>query len=141
MATKADFTQGEWDAMEQGVTGAGFLVAISDRGFFDNFKEAKALARHLGEARAKSDSELIRKLAESRDRPFGLTAPPEEVERATVAALGAAVAALQAKAPAELPAYRQLVLGVAESVAEAAKGVAPGELNALETIRAALGPE
>ena len=49
MATKADFTQEEWEAMQKGITGAGMLVAISDRGFFDSFKEASALAKHLGE--------------------------------------------------------------------------------------------
>ena len=139
MATKADFTQDEWDAMEHGLAGAGFLVAMSDRGFFDNFKEASALAKHLGEAHARSESELVREIAEGHDRPFGATASPAEAQQATVAALHAAVAALEAKAPDDLPAYRQLVLDVAESVAEAAKGVSSSESAALDVIRSALG--
>ena len=78
-------------------------------------------------------------LATGHDRPFGMTSSPEEVEQSTVAALGQAVAALEAKSPEDLPAYRQLVLDVAESVAAAAKGVSPQENEALDRIRAALG--
>jgi hypothetical protein len=139
MATRADFTEQEWDAMEKGITGAGMLVAISDRGFFDTFKEANALAKHLSEAHAGSDSALIRELAGTHGSPFGMTASEAEVERGTVDSLHAAVAALEAKSPDDLPAYRQLVTDVAESVAEAAKGVVPAESDALETIRSALG--
>ena len=49
------------------------------------------------------------------------------------------MAALDAKAPDDVDAYRKLVLDVSESVAEAAKGVAPNESKALDTIRRALG--
>jgi hypothetical protein len=30
MATKADFTEDEWHALQKGVTGAGMLVSVSD---------------------------------------------------------------------------------------------------------------
>ncbi|HVM58349.1 MAG TPA: hypothetical protein VMT74_12850 [Gaiellaceae bacterium] len=139
MATKADFTQEEWDAMQEGITGAGMLVAISDPGFFDTFKEANALAKHLAEAHSKSDSALVRELAKSHERPFGATASPTEAEQATVSALEAAVVALESKSPDDLPAYRQVVLDVAQSVAEAAKGVSDKESTAIDTIRAAVG--
>lgn len=139
MATRADFTDAEWKALQEGLTGAGMFVALADRGFFDSFKEANTLAHHLKEAHEHSDSVLLRDLATGHDRPFGMTASPEEVEQSTVAALGQAVAALEAKSPEDLPAYRQLVLDVAESVAAAAKGVSPQENEALDRIRAALG--
>jgi hypothetical protein len=138
VATKADFTQEEWEAMQKGITGAGMLVAISDRGFFDTFKEANALAKHLSEAHAKSDNTLVRELAEVHGSPFGLTASSAEVEKGTVDSLQAAVAALEAKSPDDLPAYKQLVIDVAESVAKAAKGVAPTESDALSAVRSAL---
>src|SRR4029450_6044519 len=57
MAAKTDFTEQEWDALEKGVTGPGFWMAISDRGFFDTFKEAGALAKHLREAHEDSSAE------------------------------------------------------------------------------------
>jgi len=139
MATKADFTQDEWDAMEHGLAGAGFLVAMSDRGFFDNFKEASALAKHLSAAHEKSESPLVREIASGHGRPFGATASPEEAKEATVAALTTAVAALEAKSPDDVPAYKAAVLDVAQSVAEAAKGVSANESDAIETITAALG--
>jgi hypothetical protein len=139
MTTRADFSDEEWKAMQEGITGAGMFVALVDRGFFDSFKEANALAHHLREAHDHSDSVLIRDLAAGHDRPFGATDSPEEIEQKTVATLGQAVAVLEAKSPEDLPAYRQLVLEVAESVAEAAKGVSPQENQALDRIRAAVG--
>ena len=139
MATKADFTDEEWKAMQEGITGAGMYVATIDRGFFDSFKEASALAHHLREAQQHSDSVLIRDLATGHDKPFGMTASPQEIEQSTVATLQQAVTVLQAKSPEDLPAYKQLVTEVAQSVAEAAKGVSDQENQALDHIRAALG--
>ena len=141
MATRADFTDEEWKTMQTGVTGAGLYVALVDRGFFDSFKEANTLAHHLRDAHEHNDSVLIRDLATGHDRPFGMTASPQEVENGTVTALEQSVATLKAKAPDELPAYRQLVLDVAQSVAAAAKDVSPQENAALERIRAAVGAD
>jgi hypothetical protein len=139
MATKADFTDEEWKAMQKGVTGAGMLVSTSDRDFTDTFGEAGALAKFLGAQREKSDSELVRDLAHTRGTGFGLTASPKEVESETLEALHTAIATLSAKAPDEVDAYRQFVLGTANAVAEAKSGVAPAEAAAIETIREALG--
>ena len=138
MATKADFTDEEWKAMQEGITGAGMYVATIDRGFFDSFKEASALAHHLRDAQQHSDSVLIRDLAAGHDKPFGMTASPQEIEQGTVATLEQAVAILEAKSPEDLPAYKQLVLELARSVAEAAKGVSPLENQAVDRIRGAL---
>ena len=74
MATRADFTDDEWKAMQEGITGAGMFVAIVDQGFFDSFKEANALAHHLREAHDHNDSMLVRALATGHERPFGMTA-------------------------------------------------------------------
>ena len=138
MTTKADFTEQEWDTLQKAVTGAGLLVSVSDRGFFDTFKEAGALAKHLAEARESHDNDFIRELSQMKGSGFGLTDSPKEVEQETLAALGSAVATVREKAPNELEEYRSFVLDVAESVAEAAKGVGTGEAGALEKIRTAL---
>jgi hypothetical protein len=139
MATKTDFTEQEWEALQKGVTGAGMFVSISQPGFTDTFSEANALAKHLAAAHEKSDSALIRDIATAHGKPFGITDSPGEIEQKTTETLNAAVAALQAKAPEEIDNYRQLVLDVAQSVAEAAKGVSDKESDAVEKIRAALG--
>ena len=138
MATKADFTEQEWEAMHKGVMGAGLLMSVSDRSFFDSFKEAGALARHLGEARQSNSNELISELAETRGMGFGLTSSPDEVESETLKALRTAMQALEGKAPADADPYRAFVLEVAESVASAAGGGETTESVTLEKIRSAL---
>ena len=138
MAGRSDFTEQEWEAMQKGATGAGLLVSVSDRGFFDTFKEAGALAKHLAGARQNSTSEVVRELAETRGMGFGLGASPAEVESETLEALRSSVATLEAKAPDDVEAYRRFVLDVAESVAGAAEGGGTEESGALEKIRSAL---
>ena len=138
MATKADFTEEEWKTMQKGVTGAGLLVSVGDRDFSDSFGEAGALAKYLAEERDQNGSELIREVAHVHGSGFGFTASQQEVETETVAALRSAVATLGAKAPDDAAAYKQLVLGVAETVAEAKGGVKPGETAAIAKIEEAL---
>ena len=138
MAGKVDFTEEEWETLKKGVTGAGLLVSVSDKGFFDTIKEAGALAKHLSEAREGHASQVVRELGQVRGSGFGLTDSATEVEQETIEALGSAMSILQAKAPDEVDEYGSFVIDVAESVADAAKGVGPGETAAIEKIRAAL---
>lgn len=138
MAGKSDFTDQEWEQLHKGVTGAGLLVSLSDRSFFDTFKEAGALAKHMANAR-QSSSPLVKELAASGGTGFGLGSTPDKVESETLEALRAAGTTLQQKAPDELDAYKQFVLEVAESVSKAAGGGDEAEAAALEKIRAALG--
>jgi hypothetical protein len=141
MAGKADFTEEEWETMRKGVAGSALLVSLADRGFFDTFKEAGALAGHLKEAREKSSSQLVREVAEMRGTGFGLTDSPQEVETATLDALRSSVATLKSKAPDEVAAYSELVLAVAGSVAKAGgDNVEAAESGALEKIKGALQP-
>jgi hypothetical protein len=139
MASKSDFTEQEWEQLHKGASGAGLLVSLSDRSFFDSFKEAGALAKHLVEARKTSDSELVRDLAETRGTGFGVRSSPDEVERETLADLESAIATLESKAPEDVAAYRTFVLDVAESVGKAAGGGEDAERAAVEKIRSALG--
>jgi hypothetical protein len=138
MASEADFTDEEWEQLRRGVTGAGLYVSLADRSFFDTFKEAGALAKHLREARGGSESELIRELAEGRGTGFGVTASPDEVERGTLDSLRSAIATLEQKAPDQADAYRSFVMEVARSVADAAGGGETGESEAISRIEAAL---
>jgi hypothetical protein len=138
VAGKSDFTEQEWDALQKGVVGAGLLVSLSDRSFFDSFKEAGALGKHVAQAKQSSSSELVRELADVRGTGFGLTSSPQEVEQETLTALQSAKAALQAKAPDDLPEYRELVLDVAQSVGAAAGGGDTAESGAIEKVRSAL---
>ena len=138
MAKKADFTEQEWEAMQKGVVGGGLLVSLSDRSFFDTFKEAGALGKHLAEAKTKSSSELVRELADTHSTGFGLSSSPDKVENETLAALETAKTTLQSKAPDELDAYEQFVVDVAESVSKAAGGGDTAEAAAIDKIKAVL---
>ena len=139
MATKDDFTPEEWTALEHGIMGAGTLVSLSDPKLFDTFKEASAVAKHLRAAHEQSDSALVRELATAHGNPFGVTASLPEVREKTVEALHDAVAALEAKSPDDVAAYKAVVLDVAESVAAAAHGVSEAESETIDLIKQALG--
>jgi hypothetical protein len=138
MAKKDDFTEQEFDALQKGVTGAGLLVAVSDRGFFDTFKESAALAKHVAKGKQESSSELVREIADVHGSGFSVRSKPEELETETLAALQTAKTTLETKAPDELDAYRQFVLEVAQSVADAAGGGEAAESGAVEKVRSAL---
>jgi hypothetical protein len=139
MAKKSDFTEQEWEALQKGVVGSGLLVSLSDRSFFDSFKEAGALGKHVGQAKQNSSSELVRELADVRGTGFGLTSSPDKVEQETLAALQTAKTTLESKAPDELEPYRQFVVDVAQSVADAAGGGETAESGAVEKVRSAVG--
>lgn len=138
MAKKADFTEQEWESLQKGVVGAGLLVSVSDRSFFDTFKEAGALSKHVAQAKQNSSSDLVRELADLHGTGFGLTASPDKVENETLEALRTAKATLAAKAPDELESYRQFVVEVAQSVADAAGGGDAAESGAIEKVRSAV---
>src|SRR3989454_11754020 len=139
MARKADFTEQEWESLQKGVIGAGLLVSLSDRSFFDTFKEAGALGKHVAQAKRSSSSDLVRELADLHGTGFGLTSSPDKVENETLEALRAAKTTLESKAPDELESYRQFVVEVAQSVAEAAGGGDAAESGAIEKVRSAVG--
>jgi hypothetical protein len=139
MAKKSDFTEPEWEALQKGVVGAGLLVSLSDRSFFDTFKEAGALGKHVAAAKQSNSSELVRELADVHGTGFGLTSSPDKVERETIEALHTAKTTLESKAPDELEPYRQFVVEVAQSVASAAGGGETAETGAIEKVRSAVG--
>ena len=139
MGKKSDFTEQEWEALQKGLVGAGLLVSLSDRSFFDSFKEAGALGKHVATAKQRNQSELIRELAQVRGTGFGVASSPDKVEQETLSALQTAKTVLETKAPEDLQPYRDLVLEVAQSVAEAAGGGEAVETGAIEKVRSAIG--
>ena len=129
----------EVETLRKGALGAALLVSVSDRGFFDSFKEAGTLARHVTAARGNSQSEVVRQVAAGRGVGFGVTTPPHEIEAETLEALQSSVRLLQTKAPDEIEAYRSFVLDLARSVAAAAPGGEEVEASTISKIETALG--
>jgi len=132
------FTENEIESLRKGATGAGLLVAVSDRGFFDSFKEASTLAKHVAAAHKNSESALIQKITEGHGTGFGVTSSPDEIETGTLDALRSSVQLLQTKAPDEVDAYRSFVLDLARSVAAAAPGGDEAEAGTIAKIETAL---
>lgn len=139
MATKADFTEDEWKALQKGATGAGMLASLSDRDLTDSFGEASALAKYLAGQQQSNASTLMREVAGIRGTGFGLFDSAQEVETETLAALQVSIAALTAKAPDEISAYHELVVGAANHVADAKGGVTDKESAAIAKLGAAFG--
>jgi hypothetical protein len=131
-------TDSEIETLHKGAMGAGLLVSVSDRSFFDTFKEAGALAKHVAAARGNSESAVVKQIAAGRSMGFGVTSSPEEIESGTLDALRSAVTVLEAKAPTEVDAYRSFVLDLARSVAAAAPGGDDAEAGAIAKIESAL---
>ena len=129
----------EIETLRKGAMGAGLLVSVSDRGFFDTFKEAGALAKHVAAARGNSESEVVKQVASGRSMGFGVTSSPDEIESGTLDALRSAVSVLQAKAPEQVDDYRSFVLDLARSVAAAAPGGDDAEAGTIAKIETALG--
>jgi hypothetical protein len=138
MATKADFSEAEWSALQKGLTGSAMLVSLADRDFTDTFGEVGAMTKFLQGQQLAGPSELIRELAKTHGTGFGVTTGPDRMRAETMASLETGLAALAAKAPDEVEGYRQLVLGVSQAVADAKSGVAAAESSMLEEIRKAL---
>jgi hypothetical protein len=140
MATKADFTEDEWKALQQGVTGSAMLVSLADRDFTDTFGEVGALAKYLQGQQVAASTDLLRSIASTHSTGFGLFTSPANLQAETMTALQTAVATLGAKAPDELEGYRGLVLGASQAVA-AAKGGGENdvETQVLAAVRQALG--
>src|SRR4051812_28312763 len=118
MATKADFTEEEFETLQRGVTGAGMLVSLADRDFTDSFGEAKALAKFLV-AHRDSDSTLIRDIAAVHSSKFKMSVSPAELETGMQSAVRDSLALLAQKSPDDVEPYRQMVLGAAQVAAEA----------------------
>ena len=133
-------SESEIETLRKGATGAGMLVAVSDRSFLDSFKEAGAMAKYLGAAASGSQSEVVRQIAKGRGTGFGVTASREELESGTLEALRSAKEhPLETKSPQELDAYRSFVLELVRSVSAAAGGGDEAEAAAITKVDEALG--
>jgi hypothetical protein len=143
MAAKSDFSPEEWKQVVEGPAVAGMIVLTSAGG--GTFRETFALARAYADARKQHGaSQLLDELAAEKpgfDRHRYPTT--QELHDQGLQQLGETAQLLRTKAPDDLTAYTEFVLGVAAKVAAAHKEhgqeVSPPEQAALDEIRARLG--
>ena len=141
MATRADFTDDEWRVLEMAVSDTMAWLTMSDPGFWEMFKEAKGAAKFISSVKVASESLLVRQLADElkMKRDKALSANPTDMASEVVARVGDAAAIVANKAPDDLPAFKEFIVGVAKATAEAAEGVGPSEAAAIAKLEAALG--
>jgi hypothetical protein len=140
MTGKSDFTEEEWKTVLEAPPSAGLLVIASDRG--GSIRETFSMAKAYTEARKDhGDSELLDEIVNAKpEADHTRYHSPEELKEGTRKHLTDAVELLQAKAtPEELDEYKKFIVGLANRVAEAHKGVTDVERSAIGEIEAALG--
>jgi hypothetical protein len=134
MATKADFTPDEWKTLIQSPLVVGLAVSAADpSGLFGMLKESMASASALLKAKADPGADaLVKAVAGDFETSEGRTAAqegikatfsaakPAEIKAKAIDELKSVSAVLAAKAPADASAYKAWLVGVANSVAEAA---------------------
>jgi len=141
VATKADFTEEEWQVLQWAAMNTIAYLSMSDKGFWDTFKEASGAAKYIADAKANSASLLVRDLAgdvrTKRDKEA--TSNPAVMGDEVAERVAEASALVAEKAPDEFGAFREFILGIAKATAQAAEGVSEPEAGAMEKIEAALG--
>lgn len=141
MATRADFTEEQWDTLVFAIEDTMMLVSVANGPkFFESIAEIGATARFMAEQRKTSRSTLVRDLTEGiglrRDRE--LIGDPAHVESAVLSRVAQAFAIVSDTAPDEATAYKEFLLEIAQTAAEARPGVDDEEANAIEKIKSAL---
>ena len=133
MSLMADYSDNERDTVRSAAFGAMLLVSKADPGFFAMFKESMAGSKVL----AKASPELREMLTGGMPSPP--TGKPEEIDKKVLTSLEQAVAILQQKGTDEVEGFKGLIVEACNKVAEASKGVAPAETEAIGKVKSALG--
>jgi hypothetical protein len=150
MAGRADFTAEEWADLASALISAAELVSFVDGGRSGMAREMAGVRRRLRDASTGHPSQLVRELASEPGRSLiDARMSPGEAEEPVLRVLRAAAAALSAKAPDELEAYRRFVVHLGEAAATATRSggvfgvggqrVSYAEAATLDRIRQALG--
>ncbi len=130
----AAYSDEERDTVRSAAFGAVALVSKSDPGFFAMFKESMAGSKAFTTA-----SPELQELLKSGGMPNLPKGSSDEIDKSILSSVERAVAILQAKGPDEVEGFRAVVVDACNKVAEASKGVAPAETEAIGKVKSALG--
>ncbi len=130
----ADYNDDERDTVRSAAFGAMALVSKADPGFFAMFKESMAGSKAFANA-----SPELQELLKSGGMPNLPKGNPEEIDKSILTSLQQAVAILQQKGSDEVEGFKAVIVDACNKVAEASKGVAPAETEAIGKVKSALG--
>ena len=139
MTSKAEFTSEEWKLVLEGPPSAGMIVITAQRGGM--LRETVSMAKTYAEARQHhGQSELLDEIVAAKPAmDHTRYRSLEELKEHCVAHLRNAVALLEGKAtPQELDEYKQFILNLADTVANAHREGHGGEESVSEAERAAI---
>ncbi len=157
MSTKRDYTDSEWKAIASAPAAAGLLITLSDAsGPIGVVKEGMAVTRAVTDASGTDLPEVVSALVEEVRsgalRPELPSLPLTDAAQAKAVlmeAIKAAVAAVDAKSPTEVVAFKTWLVATATKVAQASKEggflgfggtqVSAAEQAALNELAGALG--
>lgn len=134
MSLMTDYSDQERDTVRSAAFGAMALVSKADPGFFAMFKESIAGSKAFANA-----SPELQELLKSGGMPSMPKGNPEEIDTAILTSVKQAVALLQQKGPDEVEGFKAVIVDACTKVAEASKGVAPAETEAIGKVKSALG--
>ncbi len=133
MTTKEDFTTEEWTQLESAPVYAGMAIITGDPAVTSIFKESAALAKAMVQNPLPPDAQdlvgdivadlqLKAQNKEKFEEPKFDTKDPNEIAKQIYDYVGGAAAIVDQKAtPEEAQGYKEWVMSVAQSVAEAGK--------------------
>jgi len=136
---KSDFSEEEWKVVLEAPPSAGLIVIASDRG--GSIRESFSMAKAYTEARKEhGESELLDEIVTAKpEMDHTRFHSPDELKQASLKHITDAVELLKSKAtPEELDEYRKFIVGLANRVAEAHKGITDTERSAIAEIESAL---
>ncbi|WP_405426648.1 hypothetical protein [Micromonospora sp. NBC_00617] len=133
MIMEQRLTDEERLTLKTGAFGAIFLVSNADPGMLGVLQESVAASGALADA-----SGVVKEALTTGPLPRLPRDSQLEIESVVLPALGRAVRILREKSPADVEAYRSVVLTAADRVARAHDGVVPAEVAAIDQIRGAL---
>ena len=123
MAGRSDFSHDEWTALRRAMIGAAVIVSLSEGGGEDMISEMLAVSEHLLATRRRHSCQLVRELADITRFNSGYQTgmSPAQYEGPALDSIRAAVALVATRAPADVVPFREFVVALAETAANAHK--------------------
>jgi len=123
LAGRTDFTHDEWTGLRKAMMGAPVLVALCEGGGEDMIPEMLAVSEHLLSARRSHRSQLVRELADIRrfNSGFQTGMKVAEFEGPALQSISAANVLVTSRTPTEALAFREFLVSLAETAANAHK--------------------
>lgn len=141
MATRAAYSEDEWQVLQWAVSGTMTYLTMADPGFWHSFKEASGAAKYVAAQKASSENLLVRDIAGDLKikKDERMSGNPADLAGEVTSRVSEAMALVASKDPEDAPFFGEFILGLARATAEAVEGVGENEAAAIAKLEAAIG--